>query len=47
LKLEFILNFQTYSELTKEEMKMAKYVRFNTPTKSTVFQKQNVDYFVG
>uniref|UniRef100_H2ZEH6 Translocation protein SEC62 n=1 Tax=Ciona savignyi TaxID=51511 RepID=H2ZEH6_CIOSA len=34
-------------EPSKEELQMAKHVRFKTPKKNTVLQKQKVDYFVG
>nr|XP_002125213.1 translocation protein SEC62-like isoform X1 [Ciona intestinalis] len=41
-------NFQAQSEEpSKEELQMAKHVRFKTPKKNTIMQKQKVDYFVG
>jgi len=33
--------------LNKEELKIAKYLRWNIPQKSTTIQKQQVDYFIG
>ena len=38
---------QEASEPTKEEKAVAKYVRFNCPTKSTSMIGHRVDYFVG
>lgn len=35
------------SEPTKEEKAVAKYLRFNCPTKSTNMMGHRVDYFVG
>merc|ERR1739838_529589 len=37
---------QEVSEPTKEEKAVAKYLRFNTPTKSTNMMGHRVDYFV-
>jgi len=34
-------------EPTKVELQIAKHVRFKTPKKSTVMNKEAVDYFVG
>lgn len=38
---------QEVSEPTKEEKAVAKYLRFNCPTKSTNMMGHRVDYFVG
>jgi len=38
---------QELSEPTKEEKAVAKYLRFNCPTKSTTMVCHRVDYFVG
>lgn len=32
---------------TKQEMEIMKYIRFKTPKKSTVMEKQDVEYFIG
>nr|CAB3265943.1 translocation protein SEC62-like [Phallusia mammillata] len=36
-----------YEQPGKEEQEMAKHVRFKTPKKTTVMQKENIEYFVG
>ena len=38
---------QEVSEPTKEEKAVAKYLRFNCPTKSTNMMGHRVDYFIG
>lgn len=38
---------QEVSEPTKEEKAVAKYLRFNCPTKSTNMLGHRVDYFIG
>lgn len=38
---------QEVSEPTKEEKAVAKYLRFNCPTKSTNMVGHRVDYFIG
>lgn len=40
-------SLQEVSEPTKEEKAVAKYLRFNCPTKSTNMMGHRVDYFVG
>lgn len=41
------LALQEVSEPTKEEKAVAKYLRFNCPTKSTNMMGHRVDYFIG
>lgn len=43
----FSLLLQEVSEPTKEEKAVAKYLRFNCPTKSTNMMGHRVDYFIG
>lgn len=43
----FYCALQEVSEPTKEEKAVAKYLRFNCPTKSTNMMGHRVDYFVG
>uniref|UniRef100_A0A669BPD9 Translocation protein SEC62 n=1 Tax=Oreochromis niloticus TaxID=8128 RepID=A0A669BPD9_ORENI len=42
----FSLLLQEVSEPTKEEKAVAKYLRFNCPTKSTNMMGHRVDYFI-
>lgn len=43
----FACALQEVSEPTKEEKAVAKYLRFNCPTKSTNMMGHRVDYFIG
>lgn len=43
----FTRALQEVSEPTKEEKAVAKYLRFNCPTKSTNMMGHRVDYFIG
>lgn len=49
LSLHSLVNVcvQEVSEPTKEEKAVAKYLRFNCPTKSTNMMGHRVDYFIG
>lgn len=42
-----LVRLQEVSEPTKEEKAVAKYLRFNCPTKSTNMMGHRVDYFIG
>ena len=41
------LSFQTTDTPSNVELKIAKYIRFNTPKKSVIIQKEQKEYFTG
>lgn len=45
--LASVASVQEVSEPTKEEKAVAKFLRFNCPTKSTNMMGHRVDYFIG
>ena len=47
LLLLFFFTLQEVGEPSKEEKAVAKYLRFNCPTKSTNMMGHRVDYFIG